>query len=175
MYARIAGDLVMELFTPPEGVSISECFAPGLIWVDVSAVTPQPLQGWLATETGGVWSFAAPPPPPAPTLSQMASSALSAGLAVTSTSTPAINGTYSVDPAAQGRMAAISTFILVNNAFPSGASAFPWIDTSGGVHLFPTTALFQQFATAAANYVAALDLIAATGTGTMPPNSITIA
>lgn len=63
-YAHIvAGQVAEALFTPPEGVAISECFHPSLLWVDVSTVTPQPQPGWSASEHNGVWSFAAPPAP----------------------------------------------------------------------------------------------------------------
>ena len=31
-YARVQGGTVMELFTPPDGTDIAECFAPGLTW-----------------------------------------------------------------------------------------------------------------------------------------------
>lgn len=40
--------------------------AAPFVWVDVTAVSPAPQVGWVATETGGTWSFAAPPAPAVP-------------------------------------------------------------------------------------------------------------
>jgi hypothetical protein len=65
-YARILAGAIAELFTPPVGVPMSECFNPALVWVDVTSVTPEPKPGWTATETAGAWTFAAPPAPPPP-------------------------------------------------------------------------------------------------------------
>ena len=60
LYARIAQDRIMELFEPPEGVSITECFNPALLWVDITSVVPQPNCNWHAVETAGVWTFTPP-------------------------------------------------------------------------------------------------------------------
>lgn len=58
-YARIDNGTVAELFTPPDGVSITDCFHSGLTWVEATAgVAP----GWTYNDT----AFAAPPAPPAP-------------------------------------------------------------------------------------------------------------
>jgi hypothetical protein len=57
-YARIQSGVVAELFSPPVGVLISDCFAPGLVWVDVTA-QPAVQPGW--TYDGTV--FAAPGAP----------------------------------------------------------------------------------------------------------------
>lgn len=63
VYARVEGGVVVELFTPPTNVPLASCFPSALTWVDVTAVSPAPQQGW--TYDGAV--FAAPPAtPPAP-------------------------------------------------------------------------------------------------------------
>jgi hypothetical protein len=64
IYAHIQSGIVTELFTPPVGTTIAECFHADLVtqFVDVTAAPPQP--GWTATETNGAWSFAAPVAPP---------------------------------------------------------------------------------------------------------------
>jgi hypothetical protein len=147
---------------------------PALVWTnDISAVSPAPQVGWTAMKTAGAWNFTAPVIP-APTLAQQAAAAMLQGLAITSTGTPALNGTYGVDPMSQGRVASISTYILVNGNFPGAMATYPFIDMSGAPHVFPTTASFQAFATACANYVAAVDFVAATGTGTLPVATATI-
>jgi hypothetical protein len=112
------------------------------------------LQAQIASlEAGG----AAPAPTPAPTMQ------------LVSTSTPALNGAYAVDSATQQRAAAVSLYIQVNGKFPAAQTALSWPDASGAPHVFPTTAEFQAFATALADFVAALDL------GQTPAQPVTIA
>ena len=113
--------------------------------------------------------------PPAPTPAQLANTAMGAGLAITSTGTPALNGTYAIDNATQGKIAAISVYILTNAKFPGGVASYPLMDLSGTPHTFPTTASFQAFATAVADYVAVLDVIIASNAGTPPAAAKTIA
>ena len=58
-WARIANGVVMEL-TP---IDPTNRFHPSLTWADCTA-TPGVAQGWLASETTGVWTFTAPPAVP---------------------------------------------------------------------------------------------------------------
>ncbi len=104
------------------------------------------------------------------TLAQQAQAALAAGVTVTSASTPALDGTYACDSSAQHRIAAVSLFITVNNRFPGGGATLAWPDAAGAARVFPTTALFQAFATAVADHVAALDAVVL-GTATVLPAS----
>jgi hypothetical protein len=173
LYARIQSGAVVEFFNLPQGANIANYFNPALTWVNVSTVTGIAL-GWIATETNGMWSFAAPPAPPPPTVAQQAAAAAMAGWAVTSTSTPAINGTYAIDTASQQQVAAISLYIQVNARFPASQTTFNWSDVNGTAHAFPTTAVFQEFATAMADYSAVLDLIVAGASLSLPaqPTSI---
>ncbi len=107
-------------------------------------------------------------------LKEEAGSALLVGLTVLSTGTPAINGTYGVGATSLTRINAVSTYIMVNAKFPIGLSEFPMLDTDGMTHLFPNISLFQAWATAIADYVATLDMILLTGTGSIPPSTVTI-
>ncbi|HTQ70639.1 MAG TPA: hypothetical protein VMH92_03995 [Acidocella sp.] len=68
-YALIQNGTVAELFTPPEGFTLAQCFTPAMVaqFVDVTSANPAPALGDTATETGGAWSFAAPA---GPTLAQ---------------------------------------------------------------------------------------------------------
>ena len=100
---------------------------------------------------------------------------MTAGLTVNSTSEPAINGTYAIDPATQGKIAAVEVYIMKAGTFPGGVSTYPWSDTSGTIHTFPNTATFQAWATAIADHVSAIDTIIATGTGSLPAATVTIA
>ena len=60
---------------------------------------------------------------------------------LTSASTPALNGTYAVDPVHTAQINAVATYIQSTTTpgqapgtgatFPTGATTMPWIDTSG--------------------------------------------
>lgn len=174
LYARIQNGVVVEFFNLPPGADIANYFNAALTWVNVSTVSGIAI-GWTATETNGAWSFAAPPPPPAPTPAQQAFATLAAGWQVQSTSTPAINGTYAVDPASQQKIAAISLYIQVNGKFPAGQTTYAYPDVIGAFHTFPSTAMFQEFATAMGDFVALLDMYAVGAPGvTIPTEPTTI-
>jgi hypothetical protein len=93
---------------------------------------------------------------PRATLAQL----LSAGCQIASSSAPALNGTYPIDPATQQQVASVALYIAVNGRFPAGQTSFAWSDVSGTSHLFASTSEFQAFATALADYVAVLNLTA---------------
>ena len=93
-------------------------------------------------------TIAAPPTPPTPVTSMQ----------LVSASTPALNGTYSIDSRSQQKVQAISLYAQINGKFPAGQSAQAWPDSSGTAHAFPTVAAWQAFATAMGDFVAALDL-----------------
>lgn len=175
-YARPSGGFVMELFSPPGGTTLAECFAAAVAaqFVDVTAVSPSPEPGWTATETLGVWSFAAPVTPTL-TSAQNAAAAVEAGLTISSTGTPAIDGTFAIDPAMQGKIAAVEVYILKNSTFPGAASTYPWPTIAGAFVTFPSTTVFQNWATEIANYVSALDIIIASDSGSLPSASVMIA
>lgn len=173
-YLRVVDGVAIEAFTAPPGVPISACWPPPEVFqfFSIDGIAPTPQVGW--TYVAGVW--AAPVVVvPAQTPADLAYSAMASGIQITSTSTPALNGTYTIDGIAQGRIASVSTYILVNGVFPGGLTEYPWIDMAGSPHTFPTTTEFQAFATAVADYVAALDLIIVTGEGTLPSATATIA
>jgi hypothetical protein len=105
-------------------------FNAALVWTAVTDISPLPQVGWTATLSGTTYTFAAPPPPPAPTLAQQAQAALTAGIAITSTSTPALNGTYAIDVGSQMKINSVALFVAVNQKFPGGATTYPWLTTS---------------------------------------------
>ena len=129
-YARIRGGIVAELFTPPTGVAITACFAPSMTWAECYG-TPGVAPGWAATEVAGAWTFSAPPAPPAPTLAQQAQALLAGSLTIASTSTPALNGSYAIDPATQVHMQAEMLCVTVNGAFADATSSLAWPDAGG--------------------------------------------
>ena len=132
-------------------------------------------------------AFTPPPPvvptPPAPTPAQVAQAAaqavLNEGIAITSTGTPAVSGTYSLSQETQNLVVAVATAINTSGgSFPGGVSALPWADASGAEHVFPNVTVFKEFALAIAGYVGAIDVYASSGgtTGTLPTsNAVTIA
>lgn len=165
--------------------------SPVLGWYDTGIVSyPQlPLQADLLVVTSEQWDarmhnlwavsdgILVPytPPPPVLTLIQQAQNLLSSGLLVSSTSVSGFKSTYAIDAATQGKIAAISTYILVNSKFPGGLTSYPWLDMAGTIHEFTSTAMFQDFATVVADYVSALDMVIATGQGPLPVATATIA
>lgn len=102
------------------------------------------------------WTYAggtfAPPVVAPPTLAQQAAELLIAGLAITSTSTAALDGTYAATVSAQQQIAAEVTSILLNDTFADGTSTIEWLDTTGAAHAF-TVAQFKTLATAIAAFV----------------------
>jgi hypothetical protein len=103
--------------------------------------------------------------------------ALNTGLAVTSTATAALNGTYAVDPTTQFNINSEVVSILTNGTFTNGQTTKPWPDASGAVHTFTTTQ-FKTFATAVSNYIDGLMTTRATllagGSASWPANTATI-
>ena len=94
--------------------------------------------------------------------------ALAAGIQITSTSTPALSGTYAIDATHQQLIAAEQFYILTKGTFTNGGTTKPWLDLSGVAHTFPSTAEFTAFAEAVAQYVDALMA------GTTPAQPVTI-
>jgi hypothetical protein len=104
--------------------------------------------------------------------------AIAAGVVVTSTSTPAFNGTYSISDTAQSNIQANQTSILTNGKFTNGQTTRAWLDINGTPHTFQSTAVFTSFAEAVGAYVDALiiqlGVAQSGGTPTWPSNAVTI-
>ena len=126
--------------------------------------------GW--TDVTSAW----PPAPPSPTAAQQAATLLAAGLAVTSTGTPALSGTFATTANAVANVNAVITYILLNSTFPGGGTTMPWVDHAGSTHIFPSTTAFKAFATAFADFVAQAQLFADSNgaIGALPSNTVTI-
>jgi hypothetical protein len=150
---------------------ISEAMFPvasPLSWTtDISAVSPTPQFGWLATQSGASWSFAAPFSPPSPpmTLAQQAAAAYNAyisnGLTITSTGTPSLNGVYALDPTTQSDIADEAQFITTFSEFTNGGTTeLQWPLQNGIPVSFPSTTEFLALAKVTAQSVAAAKLAA---------------
>jgi hypothetical protein len=171
VYALISGGTVVSLFTPAfPSLPISQQIHVGLGPIDITTMSPQPQIGW--TYTGG--TFAAPPAPPAPTLAQQAQTLLGAGLAITSTATPALNATYRTDATTQQNVSAEVTSILLNGTFADGGASVAWQDAGGASHSF-SVAQYKTLATAVAAFVAGCLKVVNGQSTTLPAASATIA
>jgi hypothetical protein len=127
----------------------------------------QAYQTWLAA--GNVVT-----PVPAPTLAQQALAMIANGGQIASTSTPALNGTYALDPVSQATVQAEVISLLLNSAFTNGTTTLSYPDKTGMTHVFSVTE-FKAFATALAQFVTALTNISNSNSGTLPTLPITIA
>lgn len=142
-------------------------------------------QGWRVIDAandcsaGETYSVAQPPfpvPTPAQELASTVAAAMAAGLSITSAGTLAIDGTYPLDDATQHKITAIALFTQINGDFPGGASVYPMPDTAGVMHILPSVAVFDEWSTAIANHVAAIDLYGAGVPGAeLPSASVAIA
>lgn len=103
--------------------------------------------------------------------------ALMAGIQITSTATPSLNGTYPVDDTTQGKITGIAAGINSNKGLPGGGSTFNYPDITGTMHAFGA-ADFLNFAAAVETYVYGLvqTEVALIGqhTATWPSASVTI-
>lgn len=176
-YARVQNSIVQEIVGPVTDdlgneIAIGDRFTPDLVlqMVDVTGVSPQPACWW--TYNGTV--FSAPPSAAEPSPAQLAANAMVAGVAIMSTGTPAINGTYAVDQLSQMDIIAIETSLNAGKGFPGGSASFNYADMSGTFHSF-TAASFTDFAAAVRDYVYALKAVIAGASTQLPSPSAAIA
>lgn len=105
--------------------------------------------------------------------------AVTAGVNLTSTATPALNGTYALDPESKANITAISTGIAAGKPLPGGGSTFLYADAAGLKHAFSATN-FLNFATAVETYIYQFglsleSLVIGTAPVGLPARDITIA
>ncbi len=119
-----------------------------------------------------------PPLTPAQIAQNAGMAALAAGIDITSTSAPEINGTYSLTSNTLLMVTGAISYCLLKNQFPGGASTLTFFDAAGTPHVFSSIAEFEAFAEAIASYVNQIqDYINSGGTsGALPTsNAVTIA
>lgn len=105
---------------------------------------------------------------------QTANGLLATGLTITSTATPALNGTYMT----QGRsleamQAEINSLLLNTNVFVDGSTSVNWPDKTGAGHEF-TEAQFRTLVNAIDQFVVGCFQYGAGLTTTAPSSSATI-
>lgn len=111
---------------------------------------------------------------PPETLAQKAAALLSSGIAIASTGTAALNGTYACDTLSQSDIIAIETGLNAGKGFPGGSTSFGYPDATGAMHTFSETN-FTNFAAAVRDFVYACRAVIAGASTTLPAASVTIA
>jgi hypothetical protein len=172
VYANVTNGRVAELFTPPHGLTIEQCFHPGMTWVDITGRIPQPQVGWNATMSGGIWTMAAPIIAP-PTLAQQAQQILGTAVQVISTSQPSLNGTYPIDNESRVDVMAEMISLGANGTFTNGLTTLNVLDTSLNPHAF-NIPQFQSYATAVGNFVTSLKMTVSGKLNVLPQQPIII-
>ena len=98
-----------------------------------------------------------PPPPSAPEAAQAAYvAAVAAGVAITSTRTPALTATYALDQISLSSVTVELAHIATAGKFSNGRAERAWIDRSGKPHVFPSIAEFTAVFEAVMQYDDAL-------------------
>ena len=148
-------------------------------WIEVDDDTWDKHIGDLRADAwhviGGVVTWAEPPAvvlTPAQQAANAYAAFISAGLTVTSTGTPALDGVYSIDPTAQANISAEAQFITSFGEFTSG-NTLQWQRADGSFTTFPDKTTFMDFAKIAAQTVSAAKLATGT-TNALPSGSVTI-
>jgi hypothetical protein len=99
---------------------------------------------------------------------------ISSGIAITSASTPAINGTYPIDVASQGNLMTEAQFISAFSEFTNGqTSGLQWWLQNGTPVTFPNVAVFMTVAKAIGQQVSAAKVAAATNQE-MPSSQLSV-
>ena len=103
--------------------------------------------------------------------------AIGAGLAITSTGTPALNATYALDATSQAQLYQIAIYAQTFGVFPNGQSTMAYPDATGAPHTFNPTQI-ANLLKAVAPYVSSLNTTLATieagGSASWPTPSATI-
>lgn len=110
-----------------------------------------PLPANCRDATTGELAELSPPPTP----EQIIGAIIMAGVNIVSTGTPALNGTYAIDPGAQQNISGVAAGIASRNRLPGGGSTFSYGDAVGVTHSF-TAAQYLDFASAVEDYIYAL-------------------
>ena len=106
--------------------------------------------------------------------SSAAASAISAGVTITSSSTPAVNGIYSCDQNSVANFANVELYVMKNATFPGPSSVRPWLTLDNRIVVIPNTTVFGNIATAIADYVAQVMSYAYGEASSLPSSAIII-
>lgn len=120
--------------------------------------------------------------PPPPVLTGQALSAanynafIAGGLNITFTSTPALTGTYAIDPVSQANIVAENVYVQQYAAFTNGTTnSLIWPLANNTTVTFPSITEWNNFAKVVAQQVAAAKLALAQASASMPTAFVTVA
>lgn len=142
-YGVLDGNNAVENVIVSDGAGTPVCAVPPCSLVPLANLSAQQLGPW-----------ATPAPTPA-TPEQIYALAVSKGIAIVSTSTPSLNGTYAIDGAAVQNISGVYSGIKDGDGLPGGGTSFNYPDASGAMHGFTATT-FPPFARAVRDYLYAL-------------------
>lgn len=161
--------VVLDLSAVPQ-------FDPDAPPVNAYAVPDDAQPGWIVTHGADSSVAFTPPPATPPTPAQQYAAAIAQGLAVTSPTTPGLNGVYGMTEVDLAAIKEQAQFIALYQEFTNGGPALSWPDITGQLHVMPDTATFMAFAKAAAKYVATckqtLAALQAGRAATFPSNAV---
>jgi hypothetical protein len=172
VYANVANGTIIEIFTPPNGIDMADCFHSSLTWVDVTGRNPPPQVGWTAMEMNGLWGMGPPVAPPISPV-QQAQALLGTGVRIVSMSRPDLNGMYPID--AESRMNVMAEMISIgtNRSFTDGSIVFDMLDMEGNPHAFDIDH-FRSYATAIGDFITSLKMVSAGKINDIPPQPLHI-
>jgi hypothetical protein len=172
VYAHVANGEIVEIFTPPNGIDISDCFHSSMTWVDITGRSPPPQVGWTAMQASGIWVMS-PPAVASISPAQQAQGILGTSAQVVSISQPNLNGTYPIDAESRLNIMALMISIGTNKTFTDGSTVFNMLDIHGNPHAFDIDH-FRSFATVIGDFVTALKMVSAGKTDDIPPQPLEI-
>ena len=101
---------------------------------------------------------------------------IAGGLTITSTGTPAINGTYGTAASDQANFNAVQTYVLTTGTLQQTPQ--PWFLQNGTPVMIPSAAVFREISTAVANFVTNAKVAAAESAAgqsvTWPSSSVSV-
>lgn len=128
LYARIQNGLVTELYTPPSGFELADCFTPDILdqFVEVPpGVSPD--RRW--TYANG--SFSPPSLPPSVVAGQILAEKIAAGIAITCTGNPALNETFALDDTTLTQIGSVARDAASGLGLPLGIPVFVYPNLAG--------------------------------------------
>jgi hypothetical protein len=120
--------------------------------------------------TNPIWT---PVPTPQPTLQQQAAAMMREPVTVTSTSNPALDGSYPLDPTTQQQITSIASAINAGMGLPGGQTTFNWPDASNNSHAWDATS-FIAYAKGLLDFLYSCSQVAQGRATTLPAQTITI-
>jgi hypothetical protein len=158
IYARLNDKgVLIEKVELPDDLDINSMFPQDqFTWVDVTDKDPMPDHWWTTLDNVNFNTPALIIEDPKQTIKRRFDAAINRGIVISSTSTPSINGIYSINDASLVKISREQQYIDRNGFFTNKQSVRSWMDSQNNPHMFPSVALFTLFVEAVDVYVDAL-------------------